>query len=161
MWSGAWNKRKLISEISNRFLASSVGRAENWWSGGYGFKPHYGQFLVKFILCCVTSDLSDNLTEMRQNGLSWKKNHYHSIPEINFWCKINTHKPSAIVTVIVWILLPLQDQWFFTIRNNYGAWLHLWHFGLVSQSPTSFCFRSGTSIFVNNFTAISSVSRYI
>ena len=28
-------------------------------------KPHQGQFLMKFILFCVTSDLSDNLTEMR------------------------------------------------------------------------------------------------
>ena len=27
MWSGAWNKRKLTSEISNRFLPSWVGRA--------------------------------------------------------------------------------------------------------------------------------------
>ena len=72
MWSGAWNKRKLTSEISNRFLAISVGRAEDWWSGGCGFKPHWVQFLTKFILFCVTSDLSDNLTEMRQTGLSWK-----------------------------------------------------------------------------------------
>ena len=73
MWSGAWNKRKKIpSEISNRFLASSVGRAGDWCSGGRGFKPHGEQFLTKFILCCVTSDLSDNLTEMRQTGLSWK-----------------------------------------------------------------------------------------
>ena len=29
-----------------------------------------GNFWMKFILCCVTSDLSDNLTEMRQTGLS-------------------------------------------------------------------------------------------
>ena len=33
---------------------------------------HWGQFLTKFILYCVTLDLSDNLTEMRQIGLSWK-----------------------------------------------------------------------------------------
>ena len=30
------------------------------------FKPHWGQILTKFILCCVTLDLSDNLTEMHQ-----------------------------------------------------------------------------------------------
>ena len=72
MWSGAWNKRKLTSQISNRFLASTIGRARDWWSGGCECKPHWGQFLMKFILCCVTSDLSDNLTEMRQTGLSWK-----------------------------------------------------------------------------------------
>ena len=72
MWSGAWNKRKLTSEISNRFLPSSVGRVWDWWSGCHGFKPHWGQFLMKFFLCCVTSDLSDNLTEMCQISLSWK-----------------------------------------------------------------------------------------
>ena len=31
---------------------------------------------MKFILCCVTSGLSDNLTEMRQTGLS-RKNRIH------------------------------------------------------------------------------------
>ena len=31
---------------------------------------NYGQFLMKFILFCVTSDLSDNLTEMRKISLS-------------------------------------------------------------------------------------------
>ena len=72
MWSGAWNKRKLTSDISNRFLASPVSRAWDWWSGGCGFKPRWGQFLTKFILCCVTLDLSDNLTEIRLKGLTWK-----------------------------------------------------------------------------------------
>ena len=47
-------------------------RARDYWSGGCEFKPHWGQFSMKFILCCVTLDLSDNLTEMRQIGLSWK-----------------------------------------------------------------------------------------
>ena len=31
---------------------------------GCEFKPYWGQFLTKFILFCVTSDLSDNLTEI-------------------------------------------------------------------------------------------------
>ena len=35
-----------------------------------GSNPTVGQFLTKFILCCVTSYLSDNLTEMRQLSLS-------------------------------------------------------------------------------------------
>ena len=72
MWNGVWNKRKLISDISNRFLASSVSRAWDWWSGDCEFKPHWGQFLTKFILFCVTLELSDNLTEMRLKGLTWK-----------------------------------------------------------------------------------------
>ena len=67
MWSGAWNKKAHFRNPPNRFLPSSVGR-----TGGHGFKPHWGQFLTKFILCCVTSDLSDNLTEMCQTGLSRK-----------------------------------------------------------------------------------------
>ena len=57
------NKRKLSSDISNRFLPSSVSRAWDWWFGGCEFKPRWGQFLMRFILCCVTLDLSDNLTE--------------------------------------------------------------------------------------------------
>ena len=72
MWSGVWNKRKLTSDISNRFPSSSVSRAWDRWSGGCEFKPQWGQFLMKFILCCVTLDLSNNLTEMRQIGLTWK-----------------------------------------------------------------------------------------
>ena len=48
----------------NRFVPSSLGRALEWWSEGHGFKPHWWQFLMKFILFCVTLDLSDNLTEM-------------------------------------------------------------------------------------------------
>ena len=35
-------------------------------------KTHWGQFLMKFILFCVTLELSDYLTEMRLKGLSWK-----------------------------------------------------------------------------------------
>ena len=34
--------------------------------------PIGGNFLTKFVLFCVTLDLSDNLTEMHQIGLSWK-----------------------------------------------------------------------------------------
>ena len=54
MWSCAWNKRKLTSENSNRFLPSTVSRALDWWSGGCGFKSHWGQFLTKFILCQIS-----------------------------------------------------------------------------------------------------------
>ena len=39
MWSGAWNKWKFTSEISNRFLASTVGRAWDWWSGSCENRP--------------------------------------------------------------------------------------------------------------------------
>ena len=49
--------------LPNRFLPSSVGKALVWRSGGPGFKPHWGKILMKFILFCVTLDLSDNLTE--------------------------------------------------------------------------------------------------
>ena len=70
MWNGAWNKRKLTSEISNWFLPSSVGRARDWWSEVMGSNPTGGNFLMKYILFCVTSDLSDNLIEMRQIALS-------------------------------------------------------------------------------------------
>ena len=62
MWSGAWNKAHFRNLLPNTQLPSSVGRTSEWWSGGYGFKPCWGQFLIKFILFCV--DLSDNLTEM-------------------------------------------------------------------------------------------------
>ena len=62
--------KALMIHIHNQIVR--VGRAGDWWSGGCEFKPHLGQFLMKFILFYVTLDLSDNLTEMRQTGLSWK-----------------------------------------------------------------------------------------
>ena len=49
-----------------------VGRSGDWWSGSCELTPQWGQFLTKFILFCATLDLSDNLTEMRQIGISWK-----------------------------------------------------------------------------------------
>ena len=63
MWSGAWNNAHFRNLLPNRFLPSSVVRALESWSGGCEFKPHWGQFLMKLILFCVTLDLSDNLTE--------------------------------------------------------------------------------------------------
>ena len=43
-------------------------------------KPLWGRFLMKYILYCVTLDLSDNLTEMRLKGLTWKTQlSYHTI----------------------------------------------------------------------------------
>ena len=35
-----------------------------------GSNPIVGNFLTKFILCCVTSDPSDHLTEICHTGLS-------------------------------------------------------------------------------------------
>ena len=66
------NKAHFRNFLPNRFLPSSVGRVLEWWSGGHGFKAHRGQFLMTFIFFCVTWDLSDNLTKMRQISLSWK-----------------------------------------------------------------------------------------
>ena len=63
MWSGAWNKAHFRNLLPNRFLPRSVGKALAWRSGGPGFQPHWGQFLTKFILFCVTLNLSDNLTK--------------------------------------------------------------------------------------------------
>ena len=68
--------------LPNRFLPSSVGRTLEWRSGGCRFKPHWWQFLMKFIMFCVTLDLSDNLTEMRQISLLWKTR----------WTKVNKCK---------------------------------------------------------------------
>ena len=59
-------------------IPSSVSRAWDWWSGGGEFKSHWGQFLMKFFLCRVTLNLSDNLTDMRLKGLTWKTQVCHS-----------------------------------------------------------------------------------
>ena len=58
------NKARSRNLMPNRFLPSSVGRSLESWSGGLGCKPHWVQFLTKFILFCETLDLSNNLTEM-------------------------------------------------------------------------------------------------
>ena len=57
------NKAHFRNLLPNRFQLSSIGRALEWWSRGCEFKVHWWQFLTKFILSCVTLDLSDNLTE--------------------------------------------------------------------------------------------------
>ena len=72
MGSGAWNIQSTLQKSPYRFLSSSVGRALEWWSAAHGFKPHWRKFLMKFILFCVTLDLSDNLTEIRQISLLGK-----------------------------------------------------------------------------------------
>ena len=46
MWSGAWNKAHFRNLLPNRFLASTVGREWDWWSGGCGFNPRWGQFFI-------------------------------------------------------------------------------------------------------------------
>ena len=71
--NGAWLYKGLNDSQTqpNSDLARG-DRALDWWFRGCEFKPQWGQFLTKFILCCVTSDLSDNLTEIRQISLSWK-----------------------------------------------------------------------------------------
>ena len=53
----------------------SVGRTLERQSGGCGFKPHWGQFLMKFILFCVTLDLSDFI--IWQKYVSWKTLYEH------------------------------------------------------------------------------------
>ena len=57
------NKAHFRNLLPIKFLSSSVGRTLEWCSGGCGFQPHWGQFLTKLILFCVTLDLSDNLIE--------------------------------------------------------------------------------------------------
>ena len=58
------NRASLHLNDSHRQPNNYLAQLAEWWSGGCGFKPHWGQFLMKFILFCVTLDLSDNLTEM-------------------------------------------------------------------------------------------------
>ena len=73
----ASNKKVLLCErkmliachvASTRYAVPLGGTPLTWalhhWSTGCAFKPHWGQFLMKFILFYVTLDLSDNLTEM-------------------------------------------------------------------------------------------------
>ena len=59
------HERPLRFRLATECWLSSVGRALESWSGVCEFKLHWGQFLKKFILFCVTLDLSDNLTETR------------------------------------------------------------------------------------------------
>ena len=57
------NKAHFRNLLSNRFLPSSVGKTLAWRSGGSGFNPHWGQFLMIFFCSSLCKDLSDNLTE--------------------------------------------------------------------------------------------------
>ena len=44
--------KALMIHTDNQIVAYLSGALE-WWSGGCGFKPHWGQFLTKFILLSV------------------------------------------------------------------------------------------------------------
>ena len=68
MWSGAWNKAHFRNLLPNRFLSSSVGKALEWWLGGCGFKPRWGQFLMIFFLFCVYRNASDFLIVKKPQG---------------------------------------------------------------------------------------------
>ena len=63
----------LVSRKSNRIVGFfTIRKSDSWKLAEHetdvtevaSSKPHWGQFLMKFILFCVTLDLSDNLTEM-------------------------------------------------------------------------------------------------
>ena len=94
------NKAHFRNLLPNRFLPSSVGRASEWWSGGLGFKPYWDQVLTKLILFWLTLDLSNNLTEMRQICLSWKKQIFHRKETINI-----TQRPQ---TKLEWIKMQVS-----------------------------------------------------
>ena len=71
---GVFGKNWLNNRLASPFGVGVPSSEKSWihhWVG-HGFKPHWGKFLMKFILYYVTSDLSDNLTEMRQISLWWK-----------------------------------------------------------------------------------------
>ena len=108
-----------------------------------------GQFLTKFILFCITLDLSDYLTEMRQIGHSWKtqilrfvgssccygyetcRSIYLAAIEINMWSRflVKAVVPSGDFLTILFIYLlwssdgerygPREDTTDFTIRLSH------------------------------------------
>ena len=64
-------KESSLQKSPTDFLPNSVGRAWDWWMR-LMIQKWVQTPLMKFILFCVTSDLSENLTEMCQISLSWK-----------------------------------------------------------------------------------------
>ena len=63
-------KESSLQKSPTDCLLTQLGEQETDDQEAVGSNPTGGQFLTKFILFCVTLDLSDNLTEMRQTDLS-------------------------------------------------------------------------------------------
>ena len=66
-----------------------------WWLGGHGFT--LGQFLMKFILFCLTLDVSDNLTEMREKPYCYILIEYTATRPISVGSKGNIHDCYAVM----------------------------------------------------------------
>ena len=72
-------------------------------------QTYWGQFLTKFILFCVTLDLSDNLTEMHQIFLSLKTRVTTSIFTPGGRDAILWYKTIIALTIVQ--LVFILDQW--------------------------------------------------
>ena len=97
MWSGAWNKQSSLQRSHTQQIPSKlVYRALEWWSGGCGFKPQWGNF-DKIYLFCVTLDLSDNLIETRIVK-KWL------IPSVTFFISSVVNIIVSATGKILWIL---------------------------------------------------------
>ena len=69
-WSIEYDFRQWRFRLATECWLSSVGKVLAWRSGGPGFQPHWGQFLTKFILICVTLNRFCHI--IWQKRLSWK-----------------------------------------------------------------------------------------
>ena len=115
------NKAHFRNPPPNRFLPSSVGRELEWWSGGCEFKL-WGQFLTKFILSRVASDLADNLTETPYLKNSSVSRQVVLLDEI-LSRKLPSHHPLIFRTV--WILCVVTAIVFFIYQVSDRAMTYL------------------------------------
>ena len=83
MWSSSWKQKKAhfrnLQQIS--FLAQ-LAEHETDDPEVVGSNPTGGNLLTKFILCCVTSDLSDNLIETLETFLETPYPHQNGDPHV-------------------------------------------------------------------------------
>ena len=101
------NKAHFRNFLLNRFLHSSVGRALEWWSRGCGFQPHWGKFLMKFILFGVTLDLSDYLTETRivKNSIVSRLERSEVKSDSNYFWQVYLHQVKRTYYWLQWVPL--------------------------------------------------------
>ena len=116
-------KESSLQKYPTDFLLAQLAEQETDDQEVVGSNPTGDNFLTKFILCCVTLGLSDNLTEMRRIGISWKTQlPLQVVQDLDLYFVIClNHRPNMLL-----LNVQVVDKYFFDgflkKKNNVKNW---------------------------------------